>query len=129
MRIMLIAAAVAGLAACTSGAPPDLVAGANSTPGFVQGQVPTVTQWNGYFGTKVDAANGQLTNPQITGGTIDGAVIGGTTPAAASFTTVTLQGLTFTLSPFPSGTASYYVCLSYGGAIVVQGSACQGGAD
>lgn len=58
-----------------------------STPGFVTGQMPSAAQWNGYFAAKLDAANagtmaGQNSNAiSVTGGAIDGTVIGSTTPS------------------------------------------------
>jgi len=40
---------------------------AQSTPGFVFGQVPSTAQWNGYFGSKMDYAPGGI--PVSSGGT------------------------------------------------------------
>lgn len=54
----------------------------NSNPGFITSQVPSAANWNSYFTGKVDASGGIMT-----GGTINSTIIGGTTPAAASFTT------------------------------------------
>ena len=60
---------------------------ANSNPGFTTGFVPSADAWNSYFAGKVDAVNGSLT-----GGTIDAAVIGATTPATGKFTTLSFSG-------------------------------------
>ena len=38
-----------------------------SSPGFVTGQVPTATQWNGYFAGKADATGGTIDTPTVTG--------------------------------------------------------------
>ena len=43
----------------------------NSSPNFVNRQVPTVTQWDAYFSAKVDAQGGQFDSGSITG-TISG---------------------------------------------------------
>ncbi len=42
-------------------------AGAQTTPGFTTGQVPSAAQWNALFGAKADVLNGTLTNPSFTG--------------------------------------------------------------
>ena len=107
VRILLVALALAVLSACSGSPPGGLVAGANSTPGFVNGQVPSYTQWNGFFGGKADATNGQLTNPAITGGTIDGACIGCTTPAAGKFTSLSASTGLLGVSTNSSAGAGY----------------------
>lgn len=56
----------------------------NSNPGFTQGQVPTAAQWNGYFTSKTDAVNGQLTTPIINGGTISNASVALPTSASVA---------------------------------------------
>lgn len=40
---------------------------ANSYPSFTTGQVPSASDWEGYFGGKVDAANGSADSLTITG--------------------------------------------------------------
>lgn len=40
---------------------------ANTAPSFSLGQVPSVSDWQGYFNAKVDASGGTLTNGTITG--------------------------------------------------------------
>lgn len=52
---------------------------ANTAPSLSLGQVPSVADWQNYFNAKVDAANGALTNPTLTGGTISGAFSGSPT--------------------------------------------------
>jgi hypothetical protein len=34
---------------------------AQTDPGFTQGQVPSATEWNGYFAAKVDVSGGSFT--------------------------------------------------------------------
>lgn len=64
--------------------------------GISAGQVRTLT-WPNYDGTIATLAgtetftNKTLTSPVISGGTINNAVIGGTTPAAATFSTLTIK--------------------------------------
>jgi len=47
---------------------------------------------NAAFGTKADAANGVLTNPTITGGTLDNAPVGGSIPSTGAFTMLSVGG-------------------------------------
>lgn len=42
-----------------------VVAMAQSSPGLFTGQVPTASQWNGYFSVKADATGGILTSPTL----------------------------------------------------------------
>lgn len=55
---------------------------AQSTPGFVTGQVPTAAQWNSYFAAKQDVLSG-LPLP-LAGGTLSGRVVTATTTALAA---------------------------------------------
>jgi hypothetical protein len=58
----------------------------NETKGYVALESNTFNKW-----TIVDGTNGvTLTSPSLTGGSINNTVIGGTTPAAGSFTTLSL---------------------------------------
>ena len=60
--------------------------------------VPAAAQWNGVCSSGVNCTfvSPVITNPTITGGTINNTVIGGTTPAAATFTTLGATSGTFT---------------------------------
>jgi hypothetical protein len=64
----------------------------DSNPGLVNGEVPTADEWNSFFSGKVDAVGGVIQNPTVEGGTIDGSIIGGATPAAGKFTTLIATG-------------------------------------
>jgi hypothetical protein len=52
----------------------------NGNPGFVPLQVPTATQWNGYFTACVSAEAGVADNPTLTG-----AVVMSTLAASTSY--------------------------------------------
>ncbi len=89
-----------------------------SNPGFVTGQVPTAAQWNSYFTAKADyngdgsfatlevsgasvltgslTANGAVSGSGITALFASPPAIGGTTPAAAVFTDLTVGANTAT---------------------------------
>lgn len=69
MNVKLIRAIVAAIALLPA------LAGAQSSPGFVFGQVPTAAQWNSYFAGKMDYTGGGI--PISSGGT------GATTAAGA----------------------------------------------
>ena len=56
---------------------------AQSSPNLYYGQIPTPSQWNGYFATKQDYA-----------GPINGSSIGSTTPSTGAFTTLSATGPT-----------------------------------
>lgn len=57
---------------------------------------------SGLSAVAVGILNSQLAHMSITGGTIDGTVIGGTTPAAGTFTTLGANGLNVTGSTIPA---------------------------
>lgn len=61
---------------------------AQSSPNWPLGYQPSMAEWNAEFASKYDATNGTLTNPNISGGTINGAAIGNVTPGAGAFTTL-----------------------------------------
>lgn len=79
-------------------------------------------------GTLLTSASPSITSPTISGGTINNAVIGGTTPAAATFTTLNANGgVTFSGLP-GSGTIASSICATAGGALIAQaGANCYGG--
>lgn len=70
------------------------VAFGQSNPGWEQRQVPTANQWNAQFGSKWDYNGGTLTNPAITGGSLNNAPIGATTANTGKFTTLGASGAT-----------------------------------
>lgn len=70
-RILAVAVGLAG----TGGG-----AWGQSSPSLYQGQVPTATQWNGFFTAKADANSGTLNAPAITAATITGSTLSGWTP-------------------------------------------------
>lgn len=49
---------------------------AQSSPGFVQGQIPSAPQWNGYFTGKLDVNNGWATGLTLNGGALSGSLSG-----------------------------------------------------
>ena len=63
------------------------VPGAGRTGGAAQGS--GAGTWDDWWGFKADKANGVLTSPTITGGTIDGTALGSTTPVSAVIAGVT----------------------------------------
>lgn len=72
---------------------------ANSTPALVLGQTPAASQWNAFFGGKVDASNGEATGLAMSSGTITSATLSGTFPGNHTYSgnvtyqgTVTVQG-------------------------------------
>jgi hypothetical protein len=56
-------------------------AAAQTAPNWATGYVPSATEWISRFGGKADVANGVLTNPTVTGGTLNGSAL--TTPTIA----------------------------------------------
>lgn len=84
----------------------SVAAYAQSTPSFTFGQVPTATQWNTYFGGKVDTTNGVLNNPMITGGVISTATLNTVTLNNPIITGLTLNGLALTGALSTSNTMS-----------------------
>lgn len=71
---------------------------AQSSPNWNQGYVPTPAEWNSWWTRKANVNQGSLNIPSIFGGTMDGTVVGGSFPAAGSFTTINItasQGLQF----------------------------------
>lgn len=81
-------------------------------------------QWRLAWQAKTDVTNGTLTTPAISGGTINNSIVGGTTPAAGTFTSATatgaVSGATYSTATNCSSGASPAVCgaaASGGGAV------------
>lgn len=70
-------------------------------------------------GNVVRSTSGSLTNPTISGGTIDGSAIGGTTPAAVAATTLSATGTTTTAGIADSGGINTSAAYSQNGSVIL----------
>lgn len=105
-----------------------LLINANATSGFsaTNAQIASATLSGTFTGTYTFSgsptlSNAVITNPTFTGGTIDNTSIGGTTPAAAVFTTITGTAILSTSSVLSSGTGGLGYTTGAGG-VVTQGT-------
>ena len=74
-------------------------------------------------GTAAQGNDSRFSSPTITGGTIDGAAIGGTTPAAAHFTTLNATGNVTLTGLLTSGTIGGALCRDASGDVIANGGA------
>lgn len=65
---------------------------AQGAPSFSQKQVPSVSQWQGYFASKVDTNGGSLSGGRIGATSIDNSPIGQVSPSLGSFSTLGASG-------------------------------------
>lgn len=89
--------------------------------------IPSATDTAALLAATQTLTNKTLTSPVISGGTIDNAVIGGTTPAAGSFTTLSANNASVTFSALGTGTVAGSVCQTAAGLLIKSsGSNCFG---
>lgn len=91
---------------------------AQSTPGFITGQVPTASQWNYYFSEKLDYQGGPANAiPYYTGnGSSNALVSGDCTSIAMAFTCTSSGGTPFGTAAFDNtGTSGATIPLNNGG--------------